>query len=142
MVFICLCSCHSFWTNNKFSESSVKFRKASNCCKRVLEACQTKPNSVLKKCKSAIRPLFNYPQVLSFASDKAKESAKNLSKNSKLDGSDISLSVFPSRTNLKLHNISTKNYLLTPKLVQKVTANFDSTKASGSDCIQMMVLKN
>ena len=80
--------------------------------------------------------------MLSFASDKAKESAKNLSKNSKLDGSDISLSVFPSRTNLKLHNISTKNYLLTPKLVQKVTANFDSTKASGSDCIQMMVLKN
>ena len=31
---------------------------------------------------------------------------KNFSKNSNLDGSDISLTVFPSGTNLKLHNIS------------------------------------
>ena len=67
---------------NKFSESKVKFRQPSNCCKRVLEAAKlayttkTKEsitsqklgsqdfwqiaNSVLHKGKSAIPPLFNY----------------------------------------------------------------------------------
>ena len=54
-----------------------------------------------------------------------------------LDGSGISLPVFPSRTNLKLHNIS-----ITPKLVEKVIKNLDSSKASGSECIPMVVLKN
>ena len=38
----------------------------------------------------------------------------------------ISLPVFPSRTNLKLHNIS-----VTPKMVKKVITNLDSSKASG-----------
>ena len=50
--------------------------------------------------------------------------------NSNLDNSGISLNVFPSRTNLKLHNIS-----VTPKMVKKVITNFDSSKASGADCI-------
>ena len=36
----------------------------------------------------------------------AKFFAENSSKNSNLDDPDISLSVFPSRTNLKLYNIS------------------------------------
>ena len=40
------------------------------------------------------------------ASDKAKLFAKNFSKNSNLDDSGISLPTFPSRTYLKLHNIS------------------------------------
>ena len=69
-------------------------------------------NSVLNKGKSTIPPLF---KVLSSASDKAKSFAKNSSKNSNLDDSSTSLSVFPSRTNLKLHNIST-----THKMVKKV----------------------
>ena len=94
-------------------------------------------NSVLNKGKSAIPPLFNGPEVLSSASDKAKLFAENFSKNSDLDDSDISLPVFSSRTNLKLHNIS-----LTPKMVKKVTMNLDSSKASGSDCIPVTVLKN
>ena len=111
---------------NKSSESQVKFRQATNRCKRVLEAAKlsyatkTKEsitsqklrsrdfwriaNSVLNKGKSAIPPLFNGPEVLSAGSDKAKLFAKNFSKNSNLDGSGISLPVFPSRTNLKLHN--------------------------------------
>ena len=63
-------------------------------------------NSVLNKGKSAILPLFNDPEVLSSASDKAKLFAENFSKNSNLDDSSISFPVFPSRTNLKLHNIS------------------------------------
>ena len=93
--------------------------------------------SVLNKSKSAIPPLFNRPEVLSSASDKAKLFAKNFSKNSNLDDSGISLPVFPSRTNLKLHNIS-----ITPKIVKMVITNLDSSKVSGPDCIPAVVLKN
>ena len=57
--------------------------------------------------------------------------------NSNLDGSGISLPVFPSRTNLKLHNIS-----VTPKMVRKVVMNLDLSKASGPDCIPVVALKN
>ena len=75
--------------------------------------------------------------MLSSASDKAKLFAENFSKNSNLDNSGISLPVFPSRTNLKLHNIS-----LTPKMVRKVKMNLDFSKASGPDCIPVMFLEN
>ena len=75
--------------------------------------------------------------MLSSASDKAKLFAKNFSKNSNLDDSGISLPAFPSRTNQKLHNIS-----ITPKMVKKVITNLDSSKASGPDCIPVVVLKN
>ena len=54
--------------------------------------------------------------MLSSASDKAKLFGKNFSKNSNLDDSSISLPVFPSRTNLKLHNI-----YVSPKMVKKVS---------------------
>ena len=94
-------------------------------------------NSVLNKGKSAIPPLFNRLEVLPSSSDKAKLFAKNFSKNSNLDDSGISLPVFPSRTNLKLHNIS-----ITPKMVEKVIMNLGSSKASGPDCIPVVVLKN
>ena len=148
-----------FYLQNKYSESKVKFRQASNRCKRVLEAAKlpyaTKTkgsinsqklgsrdfwriaNSVLSRGKSVIPPLFNRPEVLPSASDKAKLFAKNFSKNSNLDDSGISLPVFPSRTNLKLHNIS-----ITPKMVKNVITNLDSSKASGPDCIPVVVLKN
>ena len=147
------------YQQNKSSESKVKFRQASNRCKRVLEAAKlayatkTKEsitsqklgsrdfwqiaNSVLNKGKSAIPPLFNGSEVLSSASDKTKLFTKNFSKNSNLDDSGICLPVFPSRTNLKLHNIS-----ITPKMVKKVITNLDSSKASGPDCILVVVLKN
>ena len=80
-------------------------------------------NSVLNKGKSAIPPLFNNPEVLSSASDKANVFPENFSKNSNLDDSCISLSVFLSRTNLKLHNIS-----VSPKKVRKVVMNLDFSK--------------
>ena len=143
------------YQQNKSSESKVKFRQASNRCKRVLEAAKlayaTKTNesitaqklgsrdfwrianSVLNKGKSTVPPPF----ILSSPSDKAKLFAKNFSINSNLDDSGISLPVFPSRTNLKLHNIS-----ITPKMVKKVITNLDSSKAPGPDCIPVMVLKN
>ena len=67
-------------------------------------------------------------KALSSASDKAKSFAENFSKNSNLDDSGISLPVFPSRTNLKLHNIS-----VTSKMVKKVIMNLDLSKTSGLD---------
>ena len=57
--------------------------------------------------------------------------------NSNLDNSGISLPVFSSRTNLKMHNIS-----LTSKMVNKVIMNLDLSKASGPDYILVVVLKN
>ena len=74
---------------------------------------------------------------MSSASDKTKLFADNFSLNSNLDDSGNSLPVFPSKTNLKLHNIS-----VTPKMVRKVVMNLDLSKASGPDCIPVVVLKN
>ena len=71
------------------------------------------------------------------ASDKAKLFAENFSKNSNPDSLGISLPVFPSRTNLKLHNTS-----VTSKIVKKVIMNFDLSRASGSDFIPVVALKN
>ena len=126
------------------SESEAKFRWASNCCKRVLEAAKLayayktkESNSILNKGKSAIPPLFNSLEVMSSSSHKEKLFAENVSENSNLDDSGISLPVFPFRTNLKLHNIS-----ITPKMVKKVITNLDLSKASGSDCIPVVVIKN
>ena len=78
---------------DKSSASKVNFRWASNQCKRVLEAVKLAhankakesitsqklgchdfwriTSSVLNKGKSSISPLFNGPEVLSSASDKA-----------------------------------------------------------------------
>ena len=78
-----------------------------------------------------IPPLLNGPEVLSSVSDIAKSFTKNFSKNSNLDDLGMSLPVFTSRTNLKLHNIS-----VTPKIY------LDLSKASGLDCIPVVVLKN
>ena len=75
--------------------------------------------------------------MLSSASDKAKLFAQNFSLSSNLDDSGISLPVFPSKTNLKLHNIS-----VIPKMVRKVVMNLDLSKASGPDCTPVVVLKN
>ena len=83
-------------------------------------------NSLFNKGKSAIPPLFNGIEVFSSASDKTKLFAENFYKNSNLDDSGISLPVVPSRTNLKLYNIS-----VTPKMVKKVSMNLDLSKASG-----------
>ena len=75
--------------------------------------------------------------MLSSAFDKAKFFAESFSINSNLDDSGIFLPVSPSRTNLKLHNIS-----VTSKMVRKVVMDLDLSKASGPDCIPVVVLKN
>ena len=166
MVYSSMCCCNSYtnhffclYQQDKSSESKVKFRQATNHCKRVLEAAKLEyatktkesitsqklgsldfwqiANNFLNKGKSAIPPLFNGPEMLSSASDKAKLFVKNFSKNYNLDDSGISLPVFPSGTYLKWHNIS-----ITPKMVKKVITNLDSSKASGPDCIPVVVLEN
>ena len=147
------------YQQNKFSEFKVKFRQASSHSKRVLEATKlafankTKEsitsqklgsqdfwqiaNSVISKSKSAIPP-FSGLDMLFSASDKVKLFAKNFCKNSNLNDSGISLLVFPSRTNLKLHNISA-----TPNMVKRVRTNCDLSQASGPDCNPVVVvLKN
>ena len=63
--------------------------------------------------------------------------SNNFSNNSDLVDSGTSLHVFPFGTNLKLHNIP-----VTPKMVKKVITNVDMLKASGPDCIAVVVLKN
>ena len=80
---------------------------------------------------------FNGLEVLSSESDKAKWFTEKFSKNSNLDDSHISLPVFPSRTDLKLHNIT-----VTLMMVKKVIMSLDLSKTSGPDCIPVVVLKN
>ena len=88
----------------------MKFRQASNNCKRVLEAAKLAygnkrrkesinsqepgssdfwqiADSVPNKAEYAIAPLFNDPDVLSSISDKEKLLAENFCKNSNLDDS-------------------------------------------------------
>ena len=74
--------------------------------------------------------------MLSTASDKAKLFAENLFSTLILMTLVSLLLVFPSRTNLKLHNIS-----VTPRMVRTVIMNLDLSKASGPDCIPVVVLK-
>ena len=86
------------YQQNESSKSKIKFRQASNCQKRVLEAAKPSyansfkesitskkfgsrifwriANSVLNKSKTATPPLFNGQEVLLFAFDKAKLFAK------------------------------------------------------------------
>ena len=69
--------------------------------------------------------------MLSSASDKAKLFAKHFSNNYNLDDSGISLPPFLSRASSA-----------TPMMIKKVITNLDSSKASGPDCIQVVLLKN
>ena len=39
-------------------------------------------------------------------------------------------------------NLTLRNISVTPKIVKKVRTNLDSSKASGPECIPMVVLKN
>ena len=61
-----------------------------------------------------------------------KQKSPLLPRNLALDDSGMSLPVFSSRTNLKLH-IS-----VTPMMVKKVITNLDFSKASGPDCQRLI----
>ena len=74
-----------------------------------------------KLLKLTIALLFNGLVVLSSASVKANLFPKNFSKNYNIEDLGISLTVFLSRTNWKLHNIS-----VTPEMVKKVITSLSS----------------
>ena len=124
----------------------MKFRQASNHCKRFLELpnshmlIKTKEsitsqkhgsrdfwqiaNSVLNKGKSAIPPLINGPEVLSFVHLIKQNCLLNtVLRTLILMTQIISLLVFPSGTNLKLSNI-----YVTPTVIKKVIMNLDLSK--------------
>ena len=140
------------YQKDKSSDSKIKFRQARNHCKRVLEAAKL---AYANKTEEFILPrnlslgssgellivfltkvnmlflLYSVAQRCSLLHlTKQKLFVENFSKNFNLDDSGISLPVFSSRTNLKLHNIS-----VTPKMVKKVIMNLDLSKASGPDFI-------
>ena len=79
--------------------------------------------------KSAVSPLFKSPEVLSSASDKTRLFPKSFL----ILMTWVSVYLFSPGTNLKLH-IS-----ITHKMVKKVITNLDSSKASGPDCIPVVV---
>ena len=70
------------------------------------------------------------------ASYKAKLFLRNFSENSNVDDLGVSLPGFPSRTNMKLYNIS--NSMINKKVIE----NLGSSKEPGPDCIPEVVLKN
>ena len=74
--------------------------------------------------------------MLHSVSDTANLFAENFSKNSNLEDPGVSLLAFLFRTTLKMHNIP-----VTPKLAKKVKTNLASSKASGFDCIPVVVLR-
>ena len=135
-------------------ESKVKFRQANNHCKRVFEAAKlahaNKTNESITSQNIGSGTFGELPIVFStkvnllyllyltvrrcFLLHLLKQSCLL---NSNLDDSRISLPAFPCRTNLKLHNI-----FLTPKMVKKIIMNLDLSKASGPDCIPVVVLKS
>ena len=121
------------YQKDKSSDSKVTFRQTSNLCKRVLElaklAYANKRKESVTFQKLGSHDVWriansNGSEVLPFASDKGELFAENFSKNSNVDDSDISLPVFPFRTNLKLYNVSVR-----PKIVKKVIMNLDLSKA-------------
>ena len=136
----------------------MKTGKRTNGCKRVLEAAKLSYATRTKETPSIPRNLAlgTFDELLIVFSTKvnllyllysmawrcsllhkARLFPKNSSINCNLDVLGVSLPVFPSRTNLKLHNIS-----ITPKMVKKVITNLDSSRASGPDCVPVLVLKN
>ena len=144
------------YQKDKSSDSKVKLRQASNRYKRVLEGAKLAyANKTHLFPETWLLGLFG--ELLTVFSTKVNllyllysttwrcyllHLIKQIfllktSKNANLDDSGISLPVFPSRTNLKLYNIS-----VTHMMVKKVIMNLDLSKTSGPDCIPGVVLKN
>ena len=119
----------------KSSESNLKSRQASSCCKKkVLEAAKfvyankTKSLSLSRKV-TLNKGKFTIPpphQLFYYVYDKAELFVANFFNDSNLDEWQISLPAFLSRTNLKLCNIS-----VTHMLVKNVMTSFDPSKVKG-----------
>ena len=143
--FFCL------YQQNKFSESKVKFRQATNHFKRVLEAAKlayaTKTKESITSQKVGFQDFWRIDNsvlnikvlkvnllYLLYSTNQRCCLLHLIKQNYFLKTCKNSNLVFPSRTNLKLHDIST-----TPKMVKKVIMNLDSSKGSSPDCIPVVV---
>ena len=92
---------------------------------------------IFRKGKFTLPPVFIAAKARLFLSSKTNSCDENFFNNFNLDDSDIYLHVFPFGNNRKLYIIA-----ITPKLVKKVTINFDSSKLPRPDCIPVVVQKN
>ena len=136
------------------SDSKVKFRKASNHCKRVLEAAKlvyvnkTLPRNLALRTFHKLLIVFSTKVNLLYllCSMIWRCCLLHLIKQNCLLKTflrtpilmtQVSLYLFLPRTNLKLDNIS-----VTLKMLKKVIMNLDQSKAFGCVCIPVVVLKN
>ena len=107
----------------------MKFRQAKKLCKTVLEAAKPSTlikqtitsqklgprdfwqiaNSFLNRGKSVMLTIFNSSVMMSSVSDEVKVFAESFSNNFNCLDSGILLPAFPSRNDLKLHNIPARN---------------------------------
>ena len=125
--------------HNKSSGSKSKVTQASTHCKRVLEAAKLTYATKTKECITSQQlGSQDFGKLLIVFSTRVNLLyplySNYLWKAFLITLILMTLSVFPSRTNLKLH-IS-----ITPKMVKKVIMSLDSSKASGRDCIPVVVL--
>ena len=147
------------YLQNKSSESKVKFRQTSIVAKGFLklpnlhmlikQKISSLPRSLALKTFGKLPMVFlTKVNLLYFLFSTAQRSCllhlikqncllKTFLRNLILMTQISQVPVFLSRTNLKLHNNS-----VTPKMVKKAITNLDLSKASGPDCISMVVLKS
>ena len=130
-----------FYQQNKGSESKVKFRQASNCFKRVLEAA---PIAYATKTKESITPQKlgsqNFWRIVKSVLNKDKSAIPLLFK-----GQDLLSSAKQNcllKTFLRTLILITRASLFcNSHMVKMVITSLDSSNASGLDCILVVVLK-
>ena len=128
---------------NKPSASKVKFRQPSNtkekCLSFILNLTHMIFGELLIVFSRNVNLLYRiYLMLLRCCLlHLTNKIVENFSQNSTLEDLGISLLVFHATTTLNLHNI-----LVTPTLVKIVITNLDLSKASSSDCVLVVVLKN
>ena len=118
---------------NKSFASKVKFRQASTVGFLKL----TKLLRLMKQKSQLLVVFLTKVNLLYSLYLKQNCLQKTLIRTLTLMTQVISLPAFPSRNNVKLHNIS-----VTPKLIKNVITNLELSKASDPDCIPVVVLRN
>ena len=130
---------------NKFSESKVKFRQASDCFKRVLEAAKLEYANKTKESITSQKPISrDFWRIANSFLSKGKSAIPppylHLIKQNCLLKTFLRFLILTTqgtRTKQKLYDI-----FVTSKMVKKVIMNLNLSKASGPDGIPVVVLKN
>ena len=91
---------------------------------------------MLNKGASPIPPLFNGPEVLSSAPDKAELFAKIFATNSNIKDDGVPLPDFDTRTDIDLTSLD-----FSVKTISSIISNLDPTKATGPDGIPVVLLQ-